>query len=237
MSQLRFSLVIPCYNEAAGLPILVARCREVSEAGGEVILVDNGSTDDTPARLARLLRGKTRVRSVRVEINQGYGFGILAGLRAADGDVLGWTHADMQTDPMDAVRGMELFKNAACPQRLFVKGRRYGRPVSDVVFTAGMSIFETLLLRVGLWDINAQPTMFGRAFFADWASPPHDFSLDLFAYSQAKRMGLTVERFPVRFGVRVHGVSTWNVNWRAKRKFIQRTMSYSLRLRRSISHS
>lgn len=238
MSAPPLSLVIPCYNEAANLPLLVPRCREVSKAtGGEVILVDNGSTDGTSAGLADLLRGETGVRSVRVEVNRGYGFGILAGLRAAEGRVLGWTHADMQTDPMDAVAGLELFDKAACPQRLFAKGRRSGRPAGDVAFTVGMSIFETLLLRVGLWDINAQPSMFGRSFFATWASPPHDFSLDLFAYSEAKRRGLAVKRFPVRFGARAHGVSSWNVDWRAKKKFIRRTVSYSFQLRRDISHS
>ena len=39
-----------------------------------------------------------------------------------------------------------------------------------------MSLFETLLLRTRLWDINAQPTMFHRDFFASWDRPPHDFS-------------------------------------------------------------
>ena len=49
-----------------------------------------------------------------------------------------------------------------------------------------MSLFETLLLRTRLWDINAQPTMFHRDFFASWDRPPHDFSLDLYAYYGAK---------------------------------------------------
>jgi glycosyltransferase involved in cell wall biosynthesis len=233
---MRLSLVIPCYNEAANLPLLVPRCAEVAKAcDAEVILVDNGSKDDTPAVLNGLLAGHPGLRSVRVDVNQGYGFGILSGVRAAQGDVVAWTHADMQTDPMDAVRGMELYEKSAAPQRLFVKGRRYGRPAADVVFTAGMAAFETALLRTPLWDINAQPTMFPRAFAQSWREPPHDFSLDLFAYYSAKRGGLEVARFPVRFGDRAHGVSHWNVNWQAKAKFIRRTVDYSLVLRRSLA--
>jgi glycosyltransferase involved in cell wall biosynthesis len=233
---MKLSLVIPCYNEAANLPLLVPRCREVAQAtGGEVILVDNGSKDATPSVLEALLAGQEGVRSVRVEVNQGYGFGILSGLRAAQGDVLAWTHADMQTDPMDVARGLEFFTSAADPKNLFVKGRRYGRPPGDVFFTMGMSVFETALLNTRLWDINAQPTMFSRAFFETWAQPPHDFSLDLYAYWKARHDGLTVSRFPVRFGARAHGVSSWNVNWAAKRKFIERTVSYSLQLRKDIS--
>lgn len=225
------SLVIPCYNEAANLPLLLDRCADVARAPGtEIILVDNGSTDDSPAVLAEMLPGHPGCRSIRVECNQGYGHGVLAGLRAARGEVLAWTHADMQTDPQDALRGLEYFKTHG--PGIFVKGRRYGRPLTDVVFTVGMSCFETLLLRKPLWDINAQPTMFGRRFFDSWDDPPNDFSLDLYAYHLARSRGLPVHRFPVRFGERAHGVSHWNVNWAAKRKFIRRTVAFSLELQK-----
>lgn len=225
------SLVIPCYNEAANLPLLVARCTEVfRDESYEVVLVDNGSTDDSPAVLARLLEGQSIIRSVRVEVNQGYGFGILSGLKAAGGEVLAWTHADMQTDPADALRGLDIFRQHP-GERLFVKGRRYGRPIGDVAFTAGMSLFETALFMRPMWDINAQPTMFPRALFESWTDPPSDFSLDLFAYESALRQGYRVHRFPVAFGKRAHGHSHWNINWKAKVKFVKRTVTYSLALR------
>jgi len=231
---MKFSLVIPCYNEAANLPLLLERCKELAvRPDVEVVLVDNGSTDSTTEVLENLLPKYPGCRSIRVEKNQGYGFGIVSGLKAAKGEILGWTHADMQTDPQDALFGLELFGKYG--DEIFVKGRRYGRPFMDVVFTFGMSIFETILLTRPMWDINAQPTMFSRNFFESWTDPPDDFSLDLYAYYQAQRCGLKVYRFPVRFGERVHGVSHWNVNWAAKRKFIRRTVDFSLQLKKKIS--
>jgi glycosyltransferase involved in cell wall biosynthesis len=239
----RLSLVIPCYNEAKSLPQLVARAGRVVASGDvQVVLVDNGSTDDSPAVMADLLASRTGVRSVRVDVNQGYGHGILTGLRAAAADgpqVLGWTHADLQTDPLDALRGLALFEDLQSrqggdPERLFVKGRRYGRPLGDTAFTVGMSAFETALLRRPLWDINAQPTLFPASFFAGWVDPPTDFSLDLYGYHRAVDSGMQVARFAVSFGARQHGVSSWNVDWRSKAKFIRRTTTYSLALRRSI---
>lgn len=230
---MRLSLVIPCYNEVANLPLLLPRCAEVAQSGNaEVILVDNGSTDDSPRLLAELLPRHPGCRSVRVEKNRGYGFGILSGLRAAEGRVLGWTHADMQTNPADAQRGLALFDHHG--DNIFVKGRRHGRSFGDMFFTVGMSAFETLLLGRPLWDINAQPTLFSRAFFETWREPPNDFSLDLYAYFQAKRVSVPVYRFPVRFGERAHGVSHWNVNWAAKRNFIRRTVDFSLELRKDL---
>lgn len=231
---MKFSLVIPCFNEAANLPLLLERCKALGAHDGvEVILVDNGSTDDSPAVLARLLPAYPGCRSIRIEVNNGYGYGILSGLRAARGNIMGWTHADMQTDPQDALAGLAYFSSE--PDRIFVKGRRYGRPAMDVLFTVGMSFFETVLLARPMWDINAQPTLFSRRFFETWASPPHDFALDLYAYYQALVQGLTVHRFPVRFGLRANGVSHWNVNWTAKKKFIRRTVEFSIDLKRKLS--
>jgi len=139
----------------------------------------------------------------------------------------------MQTDPQDVLRGLEFFDRHG--EDIFVKGRRYGRPFMDVVFTVGMSVFETLLLARPFWDINAQPNMFSRRFFDSWVNPPHDFSLDLYVYYQARKQGLKIHRFPVRFGQRAHGVSHWNTDWAAKRKFIQRTVNFSYQLKRNIS--
>ncbi|MDB5775647.1 MAG: glycosyl transferase family 2 [Herbaspirillum sp.] len=230
---MKFSLVIPCYNEAANLPLLLERCRDVTARPGvEVILVDNGSSDDSPQVLSKLLPQYPGCRSVRVEVNQGYGFGILTGLRAASGEFLGWTHADMQTDPQDALIALDIIDKHGA--QIFAKGRRYGRPLGDVLFTVGMSAFETLLLGKPMWDINAQPTVFSRRFFETWTQPPHDFSLDLYAYFMAQRADLAVHRFPVRFGERAHGVSNWNINWAAKRKFIRRTIDFSLQLKKSL---
>ncbi|MEI6730030.1 MAG: glycosyltransferase family 2 protein, partial [Pseudomonadota bacterium] len=163
---MKFSLVIPCYNEAKNLPLLLERCKEITAPDIEVILVDNGSTDNSAQVLQELLPNYPGCRSIRVEKNQGYGFGILSGLQAAQGEIIGWTHADMQTDPKDALRGLEFFQKHG--NDIFVKGKRYGRPFADVFFTIGMSIFETLLLAKPLWDINAQPTMFSSKFFATW---------------------------------------------------------------------
>jgi glycosyltransferase involved in cell wall biosynthesis len=230
---MKFSLVIPCYNESNSLPLLLDRCKEITSHVIDVILVDNGSTDDTSKILSRLLPLYPGIRSIKLEKNQGYGFGILAGLRASSGNIIGWTHADLQTDPKDILNGLILFEKYG--DDIFVKGQRYGRPYMDVIFTVGMSVFETFLLARPMWDINAQPTMFSRRFFESWTNPPDDFSLDLYAYYQAQSYGLKVHRFPVRFGKRVHGVSHWNVNWAAKRKFISRTVEFSLELKKKIS--
>lgn len=233
-----FSLVIPCYNEERGLPELVRRCAFVAREGdGEVILIDNGSVDNTALVLRDLLGpastpgGRGIVRWVSVPVNRGYGFGIRAGLKEAMAPIIGWTHADLQTDPADALRALDCFRS---DQPTLVKGLRFGRRFADRFFTAGMSVFESLLLFAPLNDINAQPTMFTRSLLDEWASPPDDFSLDLYAFYIARRSGFAIRRFPVIFAPRRWGSSSWNTDFRAKGRFIRRTIDFSVRLRRNL---
>ena len=138
----------------------------------------------------------------------------------------------MQTAPADFLIGLRFFEQH--DDELFCKGKRFGRPFLDVFFTIGMSVFESILLRSTMWDINAQPTMFSRKFFESWESPPEDFSLDLFAYFMAKRAKLKVIRFPVKFGDRAFGSSHWNISLSAKAGFIKRTLVYSFNLRKDL---
>ena len=229
--MIEVSLVIPCYNESRGLDALHNRCLETvaKNENLEILLVDNGSIDDSAEVFAKLAKKTSeRIKFVRVELNQGYGFGILEGLRHAAGKYIGWTHADLQTDPMDVLKAISLIEKDN--KDVFIKGKRFGRPITDVIFTVGMSCYETLLLKTPLWDINAQPNLFPKSFFNAWQNPPSDFSLDLFAYYLAKKKGLRIARYPVRFGKRQFGVSSWNVDWKSKRKFIDRTISFSREL-------
>lgn len=224
------SVVIPCYNEQGNIEPLIQEALEVvtRRPNIEFIFVDNGSTDGTRGLLEALTYKTAGLKVTVVERNQGYGFGIRSGLKAASGKFVGWTHADRQTKLTDVEVALEiLVKNQ---ERIFLKGRRSGRPASDRIFTVGMSFFESILFRTKLNDINAQPTLFARELLEDVLEGPDDFSLDLYAYVAAKRLKIRVLRFPVTFGPRFSGESKWNTSARARWKFISRTLAFSFRL-------
>lgn len=229
---MKLSIVVPCYNEEENIPLLLERFGEVVQGKDmEVILVDNGSTDDSARVLTELLPRYAFARTVTVEVNQGYGYGILQGLKACQGEYIGWTHADMQTDPADIIKALHVIEQEK--GLVFVKGRRKGRPLFDVFFTVGMSIFETCYLHKKLYDINAQPNIFPKVFYDGWEEPPQDFSLDLYALYMARKKGLKVIRFPVLFPERIHGESKWNTGLQSKWKFIKRTIDFSVKLKKS----
>ena len=143
----KLSLIIPCYNESQNLPLLIDRCRDLFriDKNVQIIIVDNGSTDNTSQVLDDLTFGLNFIKKVRVTHNKGYGHGILSGLKEASGEILCWTHADMQTDICDVLEGLKIFNKESNIKDLFIKGKRRKRPLADNIFTIGMSVFETVL--------------------------------------------------------------------------------------------
>ena len=233
MKKIQYSLVIPCYNEAKNIPVLLKKIQPLLvNKLIQVVMVNNGSLDDSDSVISKLKPKATNFKYVIVPKNKGYGYGIMQGLKAADGDIIGWTHADLQTNPADFLRAITFFD---MDQQSFVKGKRFGRSFMDYFLTFGMSVFETLLFKKRMFDINAQPTVFSKQFFKSLPTPPNDFALDLFFYFHAVQKGLAIHRFPVLFGKRFAGKSTWNTGWRARYKFIKRTIEFSLKLKRNMN--
>ena len=95
---MRISIILPAKNEAAGLGKILPRLRQLYP-DAEIIVVDDGSTDD-PAELARRLTCKV----VQHPYSKGNGAAIKSGARAAQGDVLVFMDADGQHQPEDIPR-------------------------------------------------------------------------------------------------------------------------------------
>ncbi len=230
----RFSIVLPCYNEARTLPMLLARYRDVwTDLPAELILVDNGSIDDTPRVLAReLARAEYAfARSLRVPVNRGYGHGIHTGLRAARGEIVGFSHADMQCDAADLFLAYQRLAGAQDPSRTLVKGRRAKRDFGASLITNGMAVFASVVLLRRLSDINAQPKVFHRSHLERLTAPPDGFQFDLYVLYTALVAGLTIVTIPVTFGQRAHGQSRWAFSLASRSRTILATMAYICRLR------
>ncbi|WP_309692463.1 glycosyltransferase family 2 protein [Armatimonas sp.] len=238
--SLKLSIVLPCYNELGNLPRIYAVLSEILQAqpGVEVLLVNNGSTDNSAMVFADLQKTHTfPIRVVTVEKNLGYGHGILTGVRAAQGKFIAWSHADMQTDPRDILAAYEKLIQSADPERTVVKGRRKNRPLLDEFFTSGMAWLSSAALGQWLHDINAQPKLFPRSFLAVLDDAPTDFSLDLFFLYEAKKRGYTLLEQDVVFGKREHGEAKGGGTMKGKLKLIKRTLAYIFELRRTLKDS
>ena len=230
---MKLSIVVPCYNEEKNIPLILERFAKVVEQSVELILV-NGSTDGSAEVFRKELVKKkySFARLVTVKENVGYGHGISTGLKSAKGDILAWTHADMQTDPADVIKGYKLLMNLDDPEGAVVKGRRVNRRLGETLFTLGMSVLASLVLWRFLFDVNAQPKVFPRGFYKQMKRPPKDFSLDLYWLYLAKIKRYKVKVLPVYFKKRIHGESKWAFSFVSRMKTIWRTVKYIFILRR-----
>ncbi len=209
---MKYSIVLPCYNESANIPVVVERFKRFAANWDfELVLVNNGSTDETAEVMAAIQSGGDGefVRVVTINQNIGYGHGIHAGLSAARGEILAYSHADAQTPPEDIFRAFELIESGEVDiTRGIIRGLRPGRDGASVL-TRWLRIITATLTGVNVEDINGQPKVFHRSLLETMGQPPMDFSYDTYVFWAGAREGLDVNSIEVSFDQRLHGESKW----------------------------
>ena len=99
---IRFSIVVPLYNEAASLTTLYVRLTQVMgslEGRYEIIFVDDGSRDATPQLLREIYESDSRVKAITLRRNFGQTAALKAGFDAARGDIVISMDGDLQHEP------------------------------------------------------------------------------------------------------------------------------------------
>lgn len=110
------SLVIPAYNEQENIPMLLSRVESslapLAARGKtfEVLIVDDGSTDDSPKLLAEGQAKYPWLRVIRMRKNAGQSAGFEAGFEAARGKYIATIDADLQNDPEEIPRLLDLLE-------------------------------------------------------------------------------------------------------------------------------
>ena len=118
------SLVISCFNEEGNINKLVERCEKILKIqNSELILVNNGSVDNTKKIIQEHINKNQKIKLVDIEKNIGFGNGIWEGFKTAKYNILAYTHADLQTDPEDIIKGLEILQN----DNQFIKGLRVNK--------------------------------------------------------------------------------------------------------------
>lgn len=231
---MKLSIIIPCYNEELSLNKLVDNCLSKINDNVEIILVDNGSTDSTFKSLINL-NLPYNIIPLRIDKNIGYGDGILQGLKHSKGEIVSWTHADLQTDVSDVIIGFNQFEEDLINKKCMVKGIRKNRNIIDSFFTFSMGVYSSIIIGTWMYDINAQPKMFHRSFIDEFEDAPLDFSLDLFLIHFFKNKDINIKTFPVFFNKRKYGEAKGGGNFKGKIKLIKRTLSYIRILKQNIN--
>jgi polyisoprenyl-phosphate glycosyltransferase len=137
------SVVIPVFNEAETLDVMITRLREaLAGLTWEVIFVDDGSTDDSLDVIRLAAFGDQRVKAISFSRNFGHQAAITAGLDFANGDAVAVMDADLQDPPELLPRMLELLEkgyDVVSPQRVARQGETLFKRWTAVLFYRAMA--------------------------------------------------------------------------------------------------
>lgn len=233
----KFELVVPAYNESRNLNALIeaavsaARHERFTAEDFKLCIVNNGSTDDSAEVLTRLQDTDLGewFKVVTVEVNQGYGFGIWSGLKETTAPIVGWSHADLQCDPANAIRAYKIVSESSS-SRILVKGRRSGRNWKDIFVSRVFEFIACIFIGLSSREVNAQPKVFHRSLLNEIINPPKTFAFDLYVLYVAEKVKFQFHEIEVLFPPRIHGVSTWASTFFGRYRTIIGMIRYIIRL-------
>ena len=107
MAHPQLSIVIPAYNESARIEATLERvmsCVEAEQWDAEVLVIDDGSKDDTAAIVERWMDSFPRLHLIKNPGNRGKGYSVRNGLLQSAGDIVMFTDADLSAPLEEANR-------------------------------------------------------------------------------------------------------------------------------------
>lgn len=209
------SVVVPFFNEEENVPLVAERIGQVfanlPEYDYECVFVNDGSTDGTRDQLDRLERDYDHVRPLHMARNSGQSAALVAGMRRARGEYILTIDGDLQNDPSDFGRLLELLKeyDCVCGYRANRKDTWSKRTQSKIA-----NRVRNAILHDGIRDTGCGTKGFRRKCVEHVM--PFNGMHRYFAVMMRKA-GMTIAETPVSHHPRVHGTSKYGLGnrlWR-----------------------
>ncbi len=214
---MKFSLIIPLWNEGKNITELVDVIFKsgLPEQGmTELILVNNGSSDNTGELVNQVAKIYTWIKPVHLDENQNYGGGVYEGCKYAAAEVLCYIPGDLQVMPDDVIKVFKAFSTCDDNKhKLFVKGQRTIRhdPLQTQIVSHVYTLLGNLFLGLRVKDVNGLPKMFHRSLLdLVPAERMKTFVFDSQLISLARVNNWAIKEIPVTFHGRREGVSSWS---------------------------
>lgn len=202
------SIILPAYNEAqnnigksvnGALQIL----EEVS-CKGEIILIDDGSTDKTGIVADKLSDQTEQLKVIHHNVNKGMGTAIISGIRAAKHEFVFYTDSDNQFDYNELKTMLPLIEAAD-----IVMGFRDIRQdsLARKINSFGYNFLTRILFGLNIKDVNCSFKLFRKEIFENMNLRSRGFFIDAEILLKASRMNCKITQIPVTHIPRLSGKS------------------------------
>ena len=203
------TVVVPAYNESNRIASTLERLRGASPTLGilEILVVDDGSTDGTPALVeSHETTEAPSIRLIRLPENRGKGAAVRAGVAEAVGDYVVFLDADLSATPdaiPRAVAAIEDGADIAIGTRVAPGGAdaRRTQPMQRQISGRIFAVLQRLIVGLPYADTQCPFKLFSRdaaqSVFPLVETSGWAFDVELLA--RARKLGLIVEEFPVEW--------------------------------------
>jgi len=201
------SVVFPAFNERESIEacILVAHCalKEMVK-NFEIIIVNDGSTDGTGDICESLAKKLGNIKVIDKKVNEGYGFALRDGFRAARYELAVFLDADRQFDIFNL---KDLLRYADSYDVVVGYRKHREDPLQRKIFSFGYNMIIKLLFRLDVRDINCAFKLFKKDFLDKIELKSRQYFINTELLAKAKVMGKKVKEVPVAHFPRYEGVS------------------------------
>jgi glycosyltransferase involved in cell wall biosynthesis len=233
----KLSIFFPMWNEEAYIRRAVdagrEACRSLVDAGEiadyELIVVDDASTDATPAIADELAATDPHVKVVHHPVNRKLGGSMKTGFAAATGDVVLYTDADLPFDMAEVPKALRLLRYYEADIVSAYRFDRTGEGTLRGVYTLVYNLLIRALFGVQMRDINFAFKLCRARVFEHIELRSEGSFIDAELIIRARRLGYDVIQFGVDYFPRTRGESTLS-----SMRVIRRIVREMLALRREL---
>lgn len=205
------SVFFPMYNESANIAVTLERALAVIPSLGfadfEILVIDDGSRDDSALVVRRAAEREPRIRLVSHPRNLGYGAALRTGFTAARGDVVFYTDSDLPIELGEIARALPLL--AGTDLVIGYRLRRYDTP-RRALYSKVYNLLMRILFGVRVRDVNFSFKLVRRRVLDAIKLSAATVFIDGQLLAEAVRHGFQITEMPIEYTPRRVGTSSFD---------------------------
>ena len=210
ITQQGISVVIPMYNEEDNIRLCLNLLQKVLTRvtdDYEIVVVNDASTDKSPAMVEELAAINNKIRMLDHTVNQKLGGTLKTGFAAARKDVIMYMDADLPFDMEEVVRAVRIMHERHADVISVYRYSRRGEGLRRMIYSYVYNFMIRMLFGVHIKDVNFSFKLFKKEIFSSFSLLSSGSFIDAELLIMCARKGYTIAQFGADYFPRRRGTS------------------------------